>query len=499
MLISCNIQFAGRSTNKWQIGDNDEGAFPPIGLMYIAGYLRRHAPHHDIKIIDANVLRYSQGDIEREVMAFQPDIVGITVLSPMLYDCLETMKTVKNVSKDIAIAVGGACPTYHVEAMMAYPTVDFVGVGEGEVLFAELLDALEGNRELGSVQGLVYRDESGKLVQNGGTGYIENLNELPHPAFDLVPFEKYFSMIGTGAATGILSSSRGCPHRCTYCSKLYDNYRGRSPENIIEEMRLYYDKGIREFMFFDDMFNVTSKRAQDIATAIRHEFSDIKWSFRGRADQLTEALAVELKASGCEQVSLGAEAHKNEIQKALKTGKSVEAIRKAVQILKKHRIHVNTNWIVGLPQHKSAEDIKEMLKVAFEIDSHYSQFNILMLYDDTELYQEALERNLVDPSVWMEYIQNPYPNFLIPTWEEHLTREQLSKLLRYCWIRFYFRPKVVLRQLSALRNWEMFKTQLKGFFIMLYAVIFPLLDLLRTPKPDTGILTHPSSKDCPRI
>lgn len=479
MFISSIVVNSARSSNEWEPGENDKGDFPPFGLMYLAGYLREYAPHHEMKIVDANLLRYTQEDIKKEIVKFQPDIVGMTVLTTMLYDCLETMKTVKSVSKDINVAVGGAHPNNHINETMAFPEVDFVCLGEGEILFAELLDALDGKREFSTIEGLVYRDNKGKVVRNRGYGIIKDLDSIPMPAFDLVPFKKYYSMIGTGAPTGVLCSSRGCPYRCTYCSKLFSSYRGRSPQNIIEEMRLYYNEGIREFMFFDDMFNVNAKRAINIAKAIKENFNDIEWSFRGRADQINEELARELRESHCTQITLGAEAHDDEIQKALKTGKSVKDIKGAVRLLRKNKIKANTNWIIGLPQHKSAKDIKAMLKVLLDIDSDYAQFAILMLYDDTDLYKEALARKVVDRKIWDEHIKTPVPRFLIPAWEEYMSLEEQSRLLRYCWTRFYLRPKVIFRNLLELRDWNMFKTKLKGFFLMLLAFIHPVLRLLK--------------------
>jgi len=91
-------------------------------------------------------------------------------------------------------------------------------------------------------------------------------------------------------------------------------------------MQLYYDRGIREFMFFDDMFNLPAKRALAVSQAIRKHFPDVKWCFRGRADQITEELGEELSRSNCKQVSVGAEAHTDEAQKELRTGKTVENV-----------------------------------------------------------------------------------------------------------------------------------------------------------------------------
>lgn len=474
MLISSVVTHSAQSNPEWT-AENDVGDFPPMGLIYLAGYLRAQAPHHQIRIVDANVLRYTQEDIERELIEFRPDVVGMTMYTDILYDILQTLRMVKRVSGDIKIVVGGAHPINHPQETMAIPEVDFICIGEGEIIFAQLIEALEGRRDLSTINGLIYRDRQGGIVRNEGAGYIEDLDSLPYPAFDLLPYKKYFSMIGTGVPMGVLCSSRGCPYKCTFCSKMYNNYRGRSAENIIGEMRLYYECGIREFMFFDDMFNFPARRAIEIARNIAENFKDIEWSFRGRADQITEELGEELRKSNCKQISLGAEAHADKILTELRTGKKIEYIKKAVQISRKSKIRVNTNWIIGLPQYKSAQDIREMMKTIFEIDPDYVQFTMLMLWDDTELYRQAVERRIVDPRLWTDFINNPAPQFLIPCWEEHLSRKEQSVLLRECYTRFYLRPKTAIRQIMDVRSWTMFKLKFKGLIIMLIPLFYPVI------------------------
>ncbi len=478
LLISGIVTNAAQSNPEWT-AENDNGDFSPSGLMYIAGYLRHYAPHHEIKILDANLLRYTQQDIERDVRDFMPDIVGMTTYTDILFDTLETIRGVKRVSKDIKTVLGGAHPTNHPLETVAMSEVDFVCIGEGEILVFELVEALEGKRELSGIKGLVWNDKEGNIFRNQGSGYVPNLNLMRQPAFDLIPYEKYYSMIGTGASTGVICSSRGCPYQCTFCSKPFSTYRGRTVENIIEEMKLYYDRGVREFMFFDDMFNLPAKRALKVSEAIRQNFPDIQWCFRGRADQITEELGEELRRSNCKQVSVGAEAHTDEAQKELRTGKSVEKTKNAVRILRKYGIKSNTNWIIGLPQHRTAKDVDDMLKVIFDIDPDYVQFSILMLWDDTEIYKEAIEKGIISESVWNEYIKNPHPGFLIPAWEEHLSRKEQSELLRKCYSRFYLRPKVIYRQIMEVASWTTFKVKFRGFLLMLVPLFYPILSLFR--------------------
>ena len=363
---------------------------------------------------------------------------------------------------------------------MEMPGVDYVCVGEGEIMFAEFIDALEGKRDISSIAGILWRNELNSIVRNPGAGYIKDLDSLPHPAFDLLPYKKYYSMIGTGAPTGIICSSRGCPYKCTFCSKAYSTYRSRSVENIMEEMQLYYNRGIREFMFFDDMFNLPAKRALSISQEIRQRFPDIQWCFRGRADQITEELAEDLRKSNCKQVSVGAEAHTDEGQKELRTGKSVKKTQRAVQILRKNKIKSNTNWIIGLPSQKSAKDMNDLIRVVLKTDSDYVQFSVLMLWDDTELYKEAVQKGVISANLWMDYIKNPTPNFLIPAWEEFVPRSVQAKYVRKAYQRHYFRVKTFYRMLKDIKTFTTFKVKFRGFIILLVPLFYPVLSLFRS-------------------
>ncbi|MBI2027093.1 MAG: cobalamin B12-binding domain-containing protein [Deltaproteobacteria bacterium] len=451
LLMSNIVENSAQSNPEWT-AENDSGSFSPSGLMYIAGYLRQHAPHHEIKLLDANLLNYSQEDIRRDISAFMPDIVGMTVYTDILYDTFETVKVIKSISKDIKIMMGGAHPTNHPMETMEMPGVDYVCVGEGEITFAEFIEALEGKRELSGIPGILWRNE----------------------------YEKYYSMIGTGAPTGIICSSRGCPYRCTFCSKAYSSYRSRSVDNIMEEMQLYYDRGIREFMFFDDMFNLPAQRALAISQAIRSKFPDIQWCFRGRADQITEELAQDLRKSNCKQVSVGAEAHTDEGQKELKTGKSVEKTRRAVQILRKNKIKSNTNWIIGLPSQKSEKDMDDLIRVVLETDSDYVQFSVLMLWDDTQLYREAVETGVISANLWPDYIKNPIPNFLIPAWEKYVPRSIQAKYVRKAYRKHYFRFRTFYRQMLDVKTLTTFKVKLRGFLILLVPLFYPVLRVFKS-------------------
>lgn len=210
------------------------------------------------------------------------------------------------------------------------------------------------------------------------------------------------------------------------------------------------------------MFNLTPKRVMEISDGIIAHYPDIIWSFRGRADQVTEEMARRAKKAGCVQMMFGVEAAKDEDLRAIKKRVTTTQIVNALRICKKVGIETSTNWIIGLPVHRSAQDILDLLNFAIYCGSDYAQFNILIPYEGTELFMEGVRRNILPASFWREYVLNPKPYAYIPYWNEYLDREKLSQLLKMCYHKFYFRPFKIVNHILRIKSLNHFKSKLRG-------------------------------------
>lgn len=466
MLINAPSKFAATTTAEWSTKAEDIGAFPPIGLSYIAGYLIRNS-NHEVKIIDSLAERLSYEQIESRIKNYQPDLVGMTVFTPIFFDILQICRIVKNNFPSCYVCLGGV---QHVRMFLretlSHPEIDFVVHGEGEVIFTNLLNALENGISLSTVNGISYRKD-GNVITQGDEGYINNINELPSPAFSLLPVSRYNSAIGTGKTVGTIASSRGCPYQCTYCDRPYKTYRSYSNERIISEMDYFYKRGIKEFIFFDDMFNIMPKRVTEISYKILEKFPGITWSFRGRVDQINNDMLKIAKRAGCRQIMFGIEAARDQDLKAIKKRVTTKQLLDSIFLCKKNGIETSTNWIIGLPTHKSQRDILDLLDFAIKSGSDYAQFNILIPYMGTELFDEGIKNNILPINFWREYVLDPVPNAYIPIWNEHLTREELSVLLKICYRKFYLRPSRVINNLLTLKGFSQFKIKFKGMLTVM--------------------------------
>lgn len=466
LLINAPSEYAALVTTNWDRKAEDIGTFPPIGLSYLAGYLLKYTSH-EVIILDALADRLGYEQLEQRIAEIKPDLVGTTVFTQTFYDTLLLARITKKVSPDIWFCVGG---TQHLrmllEETMTHHEIDFAVRGEGEIIFANLLDALEHNKPLADVEGISYR-ENGKVITVGTEGYIHDINELPSPAFDLLPTEKYRSAIGSGRQAGTIATSRGCPYQCTFCDHPYRTYREYSAERIASEIRHFYDNGVREFVFFDDMFNITPKRVIELSKVMLREFPGITWSFRGRADKVTEEMILIAKESGCRQMMFGIEAARDEDLKSIKKSITIKQLVDTIALCKKHGVETSTNWIIGLPCHKSRQDVLDLLDTTIRCGTDYVQFNILVPFNGTELYEEGIRKGILDPDFWRNYVLDPQPNAYAPVWDEYLSRDELSELLKTCYQRFYLRPSKILDHMFRVKSFSHFMEKVRGGLVVL--------------------------------
>ena len=467
LLINTPTIYAAVTTSDWDTTAEDIGAFPPIGLSYLAGYLQEHS-NHEVEILDSLAERLDYDEIEKRIIMAKPDLVGVTAFTATFYDTLMTVRLAKKHFPNCKVIVGGSHVTTHGEDTLHHKEIDFVVRGEGEKILCDIANTLESGDSVRQVEGVSYRDENGEFIHVGAPGYHKDVNELPLPAFDLLPLHLYKSAIGSGSIVGVIATSRGCPYECTFCNRPYRSYRSYTTERSIEEMQVLYDKGHREFMFFDDMFNIKPKRVIDYALAIKERFTerkdmdDVTWSFRGRVEQVTAEMAKLAYESGCRQILFGTDGGSDEDFIEVKKKITEKEVQKAVAICQKAGIETSINLIIGLPTHRSTNDIDNLLDFTIKTGTDFAQFNILIPYSDAPLYPVGVEKGILEQDFWSEYVKNPAPHAYIPIWDEYLTRDELSALLKKCYRKFYLRPSKVIKNLCKLRSLDELQIKLKG-------------------------------------
>ncbi len=436
------------------------GVFPPLGILYIAGYLLKKSSHR-VKVLDALLEDMDIEALKKEVVEFSPDVVGISAITLNLLEVLLTAKAVKEVNPSIRVVVGGPHTSLYPHQTVSLEGVDYVIVGEGEIPFHRLLDYLEKPKDS-------FPKDMGILSKEGGdvTPYVNfNLDHLPFPARHLVPYKKYRSVVSTHPPFTTIMGSRGCPYQCTFCYTAGGKiFRGRTPKNILEEVKECIELGIYEFFFFDENFTLKKERVEEFCHLILKEGLKIYWDVRSRVDHGERDMLKLMKEAGCQRIQFGVESGSQKILNRLKKGFSVEQAQKAFKWAKEAGILTYADFMIGNPD-ETMEDIEKTLKFAQKLDPDYVHFSITMPLPHTKLYQEALERGIIKEDYWQQFAKNPTQQFKVKYWEENFTSEQLEMIIDKAYKSFYLRSRYIIKSLMRLKSlgelWQKGKAALK--------------------------------------
>lgn len=318
------------------------GAFqPPLGLGFLASYLREFVPDVTVRIFDENAGEDAVGG----AIAFGPDLIGITATTPLMVDAVRVAETLKK-SCSAPVVLGG----YHVSAlaettMRRNACFDVAALGEGEETLGELarLLAKEGRLDaagLARIPGVAWREgDAVRFSTPRPPLSAEAMNRYPPPARDLMNMDFYLRprdvMFGVIKRATQMMTSRGCPYDCRFCgSKTVNNRRWRSysPERVIGEMRSLSERyGVEAIFFQDDMFSVDKNRAREICNGLIAEGLNkkISWIYSERANFADGDLMRLYRQAGCEQVTFGFESGSERVLTYLKKDKSSVAQNQA--------------------------------------------------------------------------------------------------------------------------------------------------------------------------
>jgi radical SAM superfamily enzyme YgiQ (UPF0313 family) len=441
--------------------DEARGYNPPLGLLYLAGYLQKHSGHQ-VEVIDGQVEELSYPDLKERIISSRPNLVGLTAMTFTLLDVLETARLSKESYPEVPVVIGGVHAFLYPTETVELPNIDYVISGEGEESFARLLESLEGKIPLGEVPGLTYLDNNEPRC-NPIPPLCGDLNLLPFPARRLAPYQKYSSVMAKRQPITTMFTSRGCPFRCSFCARphLGKQFRYRSAENVVDEMEECVEIGIREFLIYDDTFTVNRERALAVCDEIIKRKLDIGWDIRARVDCVDEELLKRLKAAHCERIHYGVEAGTEKILKVLKKGITLDRVRETVSMTKKLGIETLAYFMIGAPT-ETRDDIMQTIDFALKLNPDFAHITILCPFPATEIYSQGLEDGVFTKDHWREFAINPTADFKPPYWNENFTDQELQELLIFAYKKFYTRPTYIIKKMLKVRSLHEFKRKAKA-------------------------------------
>jgi radical SAM superfamily enzyme YgiQ (UPF0313 family) len=424
---------------------------PNLGLAYLAGYLR--AAGIDVKIIDAAALNLSAADTANMVAAERPKVCGLTAPTLAIDAVAEIAALVKLCLPGIVTVVGGPHVTsMPVETLDAYPSIDYGIIGEAEIAAVELFEEVANRGDPRGVLGLVFRDE-GLVKVNPRQPLIENLDDLPRPAWDLLPDLATTYAPSPQSAyrlpSTILFTARGCPYGCTFCDRSVfgRKLRMHSAGRVFEMMEhLYRQHGIVDFAFHDESLLIDEARLVELCRHIQRSGLPISFSCQGRVDQKLTPFAVrELAAAGCWQIAFGIESGDPNILRILGKGVTPDDARAALDTMHEAGIATKGFFMLGSPG-----ETRKTLQATWDFVLS-AQLDDVMIgfftpFPGTQLAKEIDRWGKLAGGYGQ---MSEHTVTFVPT---TLDPEYLERLRRRLYRRFYLRRRVIRQYLRRLRE-----------------------------------------------
>ncbi len=449
------------TTNVPSVVDEESGAYPPLGILYIAAFVEQNT-NYEVEILDTLLDRLSYEQIEEEIRKRKPDVVGIQAMTFTLIDASLTAKAVKRVDPDIPVIFGGPHVYIYPQETMQIPEVDYIVLGEGEVTFSSLLETLEENRDPSTVPGIGYR-QNGEFKQTSLVPLNTNLDNLPLPARHLVPSHRYYSVLAKETPITTMMTSRGCPYQCIFCDRphLGKSFRYRSPENVVNEMKVCEDMGIREIFIYDDTFTVRRDRVLEICRLYNEYGLNIKWDVRAHINTINDEVLDALASAGCTRIHYGVESGTREILKVIKKNIVLDRIQEVFTKTKQRGITTLGYFMIGNPS-ETKEQVLETIEFACRLNADYIHLSVATPFPATELYRMGFKMNIYKEDYWREFARNPSVDFKPKLWAETMTCDELVNLMQWGYRRYYMRAGYIFKRVLDVRSWPEFKRKAKA-------------------------------------
>lgn len=360
----------------------------PLGLGYLASYLV--SKKIDVKIAD---LRYgNKREFSRLLKEYNPDIVGISCMTPNQNEAYKTARIVKQILGNTLVVLGGVHATFmYDEVLKKVREIDVAVIGEGEITLYELCRAW-GKKfsadDLSEIKGIAFRN-NGSVVVTPPREKIEQLDDLPLPAFDRLVLPDIATYLKISGDIPVLTG-RGCPFNCAFCSTSVMHgrkYRKRDAVKVVDELEYLIKRyNHSNFSIVDDTFTVDKERTKKICEEIIRRNLDINWGCSARADTLDPELIKIMSRAGCRGLFFGIESLDNEVLKKIKKGFTAKKAVRMVETAIDEGITVDVSFILGLP----GDNVKNTEKIYGFVKKHKITgrilINTLQILPGTDIY-----------------------------------------------------------------------------------------------------------------
>lgn len=439
-----------------QLAESVSAIEPPLWAALIAACARKEG--FSAAIYDSEAENASPEDTATAVISRNPLLVCVVVTGSHLsastwkmHGARLLIRVLREKAPAIKIMLWGLHPSALPEQTLLEENADFVCQGEGFYTITGLLRLLKlgGTAIDYDMPGLWYRKDGG-VAGNPRAPLVQNLDDLPMAAWDLLPMEKYrahnwhcFDDLSRRQPYAVVCTSLGCPFNCSFCAlkTLFGatGVRFRSPEKVVGEIQyLVNNFGVRNIKILDECFVLNTSHVLNICGRIIDGGFDLNiWAY-ARINTLNGKLLHTMKQAGVNWLCYGIESGSERILDGVsKGGYDREKVRKVIEMTKAAGINVVGNFMFGLPD-DDMETMQETLNLARDLNCEYTNFYCTMAHPGSQLYEEAVRSGVRLPDSWIGYSQYSEETLPLPT--RYLTGEEVLRFRDRAFKEFHAGP-----------------------------------------------------------
>jgi len=422
----------------------------PLGLLQVAALPYKN--NHEIEILDCNISSISS--IKKKIKISDPDVVGFTTKTGKSLKSVIELSRFTRENSNAKIIWGGVHASLLPLQTIRENYIDIVDVGEGDFSFNQILDNLNHPEK---VRGILFKKNE-KIIQTPSKKLIIDLDSISHIPWELISIRKYaFKWIG-GVKTVPISTSRGCPYRCTYCYNSVFHKQIWRPFSLswikknIENLLSEFDIGGIKCDYEDNFIGTDFRRVIKLAEVFKGY--GFKWSCQVRPDQVNRQILKKFKNSGCEYILMGVESGSQKTLNFVKKGIRVEKIRNIFDIIDQLKIRIAASFILDLPTERE-EDLRKTIKLAESFNGILTA-GFYQPYPGTELYDYVIKNKIFYPQENVEEWSNS--DFSSIHGFSNIPKSKLKKIY------FYMNYYLNIRNLIKNKDWDMLNLLTKGTF-----------------------------------
>ncbi len=427
------INPSSRKQEYRALGTSLAACEPPIWTALLAAFIREKG--YSVAIIDADAEDWTVEHTADRIVQYNPLLVGISAIganpsassTPKMPAISLLLNNLRSKGSKIKTFLYGIHPSALPEKTLIEEHVDFICKGECFYTVPRLVDALKLKDEKYEIDGLWYRRDD-QVISNGWGKLVEDINELPFAAWDLLPMQLYrahnwhcFQYLDHRQPYAVIYTSLGCPYSCTYCNihTLYDGksrVRFRSPQKVVEEIDfLVRQYNVKNIKILDELFVLKKSRVLEFCDLIIKRGYDLNiWAY-ARVDTVNEKILKKMKQAGINWLAYGVESGSKMVRDGVHKGKFEQnTIVKAIEMTKMAGINIIGNYMFGLPDDDHST-MRATLDLAKSLNCEYANFYSTMAYPGSRLYEKSIENGVKMPDSWLGFSQLGEETFPLPT------------------------------------------------------------------------------------